>query len=359
MTTRPTLLLALLPVLLAGCNSSSNLATAPVDRSTAPMATVHEPAPTAFAPNVPPPITRKAPAILDLAIDVTREVAQVAPDASYEFWTFGGHAPGPFVRARVGDTLHVTLTDKDKMGMPHSIDFHAVSGPGGGMMALMATPDAPSESWFKLLQPGLYLYHCGTPPVMDHVANGMYGLILVEPEEGLPKADHEYYVMQSEVYARPKGDGTDRYVFSHEDGLDEKPRWVVFNGAAGAITGDGQLGAKTGENVRLYVGNAGPNLVSSFHMMGTIFSTVWRDGDMVDAPAHGLQTVMIPPGSAAALDLTEPVPGNYTFVDHALFRIEKGAAGVLNVTGAARPDIYLSGDDAKDCKGCLKNPGQS
>lgn len=349
--------------LLSGCRSadSSPLATAPRvnDIASEPMPTIHEKAVVTIAPEVPPPITRRESRIVDLTLDVTRNVAHVAPNATYEFWTFNGHAPGPFVRTRVGDTLHLVLTDHDMSGMPHSIDFHAATGPGGGMMADMATPDENGEAWFRLLEPGLYLYHCGTPPVMDHLANGMYGLILVEPKEGLPKVDHEYYVLQSEIYAQPKGDNSDRWVYSHADGLNEKPHWVVFNGAAGSMIGDGQLQAKTGEKVRLYVGNAGPNLVSSFHMMGTIFTNVYRDGDLVDAPAHRIQTVLVPAGGAAVLDLSPTVPGDYTFVDHSIFRVEKGAAGTMTVKGAPRPDIFMGmGDDSK-CTSCLAHPGNT
>lgn len=344
--------IALLSVVagISGCRAPSTSA------PSTPLAVVHEPASIAYAPNVPPPITRRTPAIVDLDLTATRKVMEVAPGATYEFWTFNDHAPGPFIRTRVGDTLHLRLTNSDSMGMPHSIDFHAVTGPGGGMMADMTSTDTPGEAWFKLLEPGLYLYHCGTPPVMDHLANGMYGLILVEPENGLPKVDHEFYVMQSEVYAEPKGDGSDRYVFSHQDGADERPRWVVFNGAAGSMIGQGQLQAKTDESVRLFVGNAGPNLVSSFHMMGTIFQNVYRDGDLVDAPAHGVQTTMIPAGGAAVVEFTQIVPGDYTFVDHSIFRVEKGAAGTLTITGKARPDIFMGMDDPKDCTSCLANP---
>lgn len=345
----------------AGVNASTGGVAADIAAASAPMPTVHEKATLTYAPNVPPPITRRSPAIVDVTIDSRRQVMTVAPNATYEYWTFDGHVPGPFIRTRVGDTLHLTLTDHDPSGMPHSIDFHAVNGPGGGMMVTMATPDEPAEGYFRLLEPGLFLYHCGTPPVMDHLANGMYGLLLVEPAEGLPKVDHEYYIMQSEVYAELGKDKSDptRYVYSHADGLDEKPRWVVFNGAAGSMIGDGQLAAQTGEQVRLFVGNAGPNLTSSFHVIGSIMSAVYREGNLSDPPSHHVQTTTIPAGGASVVEFKPIVPGDYTFVDHAIFRVEKGAAGRITVKGAPRPDIIVGGDDLKSCTNCLAHPGNS
>ncbi|MBI3320021.1 MAG: multicopper oxidase domain-containing protein, partial [Candidatus Omnitrophica bacterium] len=155
-----------------------------------------------FAPDVPPPIARKRPAVVKAHLDSGATVMELASGVTYHFWTFNGHVPGPFLRAREGDTLEVHVTNSDASGMPHNVDFHAVTGPGGGATVLTVTQGEERVAWFKLLHPGLFIYHCAAPPVMDHIANGMYGLILVEPKQGLPKVDREFYVLQSEFYAK-------------------------------------------------------------------------------------------------------------------------------------------------------------
>ena len=309
-----------------------------------------------FAPNVPPPLTRRTPAIVKVHLDGAVKVMPISNDAKYTFWTFNGHTPGPFIRAREGDVLEVHVTNTDASGMPHNVDFHAVTGPGGGAKVTTAVQGEEKIAWFKLLSPGLYVYHCAAPPVMDHIANGMYGLILVEPKRGLPKVDHEFYVFQSEFYAKDATAGSDTLEFSHEDGSKEHPRFVVFNGRVGSLTGDGVLKAKTGERVRIYFGNGGPNLISSFHVIGEIFDNVYREGDLISAPGHSIQTTLVPAGGATVVEFQVEVPGDYTLVDHAIFRIEKGAVGFLKVEGSPRHDIYVSKDDPTTCAGCLVHP---
>ena len=309
-----------------------------------------------FAPQVPPPITRRTPAIVRVHLDSGVSVAELTAGVTYHFWTFNGHVPGSFIRARVGDTLEVHLTNSDESGMPHNIDLHAVTGPGGGAKVTTVVQGEERVAWFKLLHPGLFVYHCAAPPVMDHIANGMYGLILVEPKGGLPKVDHEFYVMQSEFYAKEPAEGATSLEFSHENGLIEHPQFVVFNGKVGSLIGDGALTAKTGERVRIYFGNAGPNLISSFHVIGEIFDNLYREADLVSPPAHSVQTTLVPAGGATVVEFGVEVPGDYTLVDHAIFRIEQGAVGFLKVEGESRHDIYLSQDDAATCKGCLVHP---
>ncbi|HUK81903.1 MAG TPA: multicopper oxidase domain-containing protein, partial [Verrucomicrobiae bacterium] len=236
----------------------------------AASAPLREQAQLTFAPDVPPPIQRHRPAIVEVHLESGRTLAPVKGNVKYEFWTFNGHAPGPFIRARVGDTLEVHVTNSDTNGMPHNCDFHAVTGPGGGAPVLTIVKGEERTSWFKLLHPGLFIYHCAAPPVMDHIANGMYGLILVEPAKGLPKVDREFYVMQSEIYAQDADEDATVLTYSHENGLAEKPTFVVLNGRVGSLTGKGVLKAKTGERVRIYFGNAGPNFISSFHLIGEI-----------------------------------------------------------------------------------------
>ena len=306
-----------------------------------------------FAPQVPPPIARRTPAIVKVHLEGGVAVSDIAPGVKYAYWTFNGHVPGPFIRARVGDTLEVHVTNADASGMPHNVDLHAVTGPGGGAKVTTAVEGEEKIAWFKLLHPGLFIYHCAAPPVMDHIANGMYGLILVEPKQGLPKVDREFYVLQSEFYAK-EGVGADGVAeFSHDDGVKEHPRFVVFNGRAGSLVGDNAITAKTGEKVRIFFGNAGPNLISSFHVIGEIFDNVYREADLISPPAHSIQTTLVPAGGATVVEFAVEVPGDYTLLDHAIFRVEQGAVGFLKVEGEPRHDIYVSKDEAATCKGCL------
>jgi len=309
-----------------------------------------------FAPEVPPPVTRKKPAILEVYLDSSVRNAEIAPGVEYPFWTFNGRVPGPFIRARVGDILEVHHTSSDASGMPHNVDFHAVTGPGGGAKVLTAVEGEEKVAWFKMMHPGLFIYHCAAPPVMDHIANGMYGLILVEPEKGLPKVDQEFYVLQSDFYAREPAEGQTLLEYSHEEGLKEHPRFVVFNGRVGALTDEGKLKAKTGETVRIFFGNAGPNLISSFHVIGEIFDRVYREGDLLSAPGRSIQTTLVPAGGATVVEFKLEVPGNYTLVDHAIFRVEKGAVGFLEAQGPPRHDLFVAQGEGEPCEGCLVHP---
>lgn len=295
-----------------------------------------------FAPDVPPPITRTTPAIVEVDLTAERKVMRLTPWLDYNFWTFNDHVPGPFIRARVGDWLEVHLTDADTNGMPHNVDFHAATGPGGGAPLLTAVPGTPALAWLKLLHPGLFVYHCAVPPMMDHIANGMYGLILVEPTTGLPHADREFYVMQSEFYTMEAPAGAKVLEFSHQRGLDEHPSVVAFNGHVASLMLQNALHAQTGERVRIYFGNTGPNLTSSFHIIGVVMDQVYEAGGLADPPAHGLQTAMVGPGSAALVEFTPVVPGTYEFLDHAMFRVEKGALGQIDVSGEPKMDVYRS-----------------
>jgi copper-containing nitrite reductase len=297
----------------------------------------------AFAPHVPPPIERRSPSEVYVELNSKLQDIALAPGVLYRAWTFNGDVPGPFIRAREGDTLKIGVTNSDPSGMPHKVDFHAVIGPGGGAPVTTVVPGQRAVAEFRLLHPGLFVYHCAAPPVTDHIANGMYGLILVEPEGGLPPADEEFYVLQSEFYTAtttpPEGS---RYVeYSHTAGLREDPQFVVFNGGTGSLAGDRALQARAGEKVRIFFGNAGPNKISSFHVIGEIFDKVYREGDLVSPPARFVQTTLVPAGGATVVELETIVPGTYMLVDHAMFRMEKGAFGFLRVLGPPRPDIYV------------------
>lgn len=310
-----------------------------------------------FAPDVPPPITRRTPATVVVHMTSESKILPLTDRLDFKFWTFNEHVPGPFIRSRVGDTLELHLVNNDKDMMLHNIDLHAVTGPGGGAPVTTVTKGEEQVAWFKLLRAGLYLYHCAAPPVYDHIANGMYGLILVEPEHGMPKVDREFYVLQSEFYTKPLSDGgTGSVEYSRESGLAEDPTYIVFNGSVGSLKDEGQLHAKTSDRVRIYFGNAGPNKISSFHIIGTILDTVYREGGLEDPPAHAIQTTLVPAGGAVVVEVVPTVPGTYTLVDHAIFRIAKGAVGFLEATGEPRPDIFRASKHPKPCKACELHP---
>lgn len=292
-----------------------------------------------YAPQVPPPIKRRHAARVIVKMETKELVLRLADGVKYTFWTFGGRVPGQFVRVRQGDTVEFHLSNHPKSKMPHNIDLHAVTGPGGGAVSSFTAPGHTSKFVFKALNPGLYVYHCATAPVGMHVANGMYGLILVEPPNGLPKVDKEYYVMQSEFYTTGKYGQAGLQPFSMKKALKEIPDYVVFNGSVGAMTGKNSIKAKVGETVRLFVGNGGPNLVSSFHVIGEIFDKVYMEGGT--KVNKNVQTTLVPAGGSAIVDFKVDVPGNYILVDHSIFRaFNKGALGMLKVTGKKRAKIY-------------------
>ena len=290
-------------------------------------------------PLVPPATGRTAPAKVIVELDVIEKDLPISEGVTYTFWTFGGTVPGSFIRVRQGDTVEFHLRNMPDSKMPHNIDLHGVTGPGGGAASSFTAPGHKSRFTFKALNAGLYVYHCATAPVGMHVANGMYGLILVEPPQGMPKVDKEYYVMQGDFYTASKYREKGHAPFDMQKAIDENPTYVLFNGSEGALTGDKALTAKVGESVRLYVGNGGPNLVSSFHVIGEIFDKVWFEGGT--RFQENVQTTLIPSGGAAIMDFHMEVPGSYVLVDHSLFRaFNKGALGILKVDGEENKAIY-------------------
>jgi len=290
-------------------------------------------------PEVPPPTGRHAPAKVIVDLEVHEIEKPIAEGVSYTFWTFGGTTPGSFIRVRQGDTVEFHLRNRPDSKMPHNIDLHGVTGPGGGAASSFTAPGHESQFTFKALNEGLYVYHCATAPVGMHVANGMYGLILIEPPQGLAPVDHEYYVMQGDFYTVGKYREKGHQDFDMQKAIDERPTYVLFNGSEGALTGDRALIAKTGETVRLFVGNGGPNLVSSFHVIGEIFDRVWFEGGT--SVQQNVQTTLIPSGGAAIAEFKLQVPGSYILVDHSIFRaFNKGAIAILKAEGPDRKDIY-------------------
>ena len=291
------------------------------------------------APNVPPPITRTEPAKVIVKLEVTEVVKEITEGVDYTFWTFGGSVPGKFIRVRQNDYVEFHLANHPDSKMPHNIDLHAVTGPGGGAASSFTAPGHESVFSFTAMNAGLYVYHCATAPVGMHIANGMYGMILVEPEGGLPPVDKEFYVMQGDFYTKGKYGEAGLQPFSMEKALAENPDYVVFNGSVGALTEDNAMNAKIGENVRLFVGNGGPNLISSFHLIGEIFDSVYPEGG--STPNHNVQTTLIPAGGAAIAEFKLETAGTYILVDHSIFRaFNKGALGMLKASGDENKFVY-------------------
>jgi nitrite reductase (NO-forming) len=291
------------------------------------------------APNVPPPITRKTPAKVMVDLEIKEVELPISEGVTYTFWTFGGKVPGKFIRIRQGDTVEFHLQNHQDNKMPHNIDLHAVTGPGGGATSSFTAPGHESRFTFKALNQGVFVYHCATAPVGMHIANGMYGLILVEPPEGLPKVDREMYVMQGDFYTVGKYREKGLQPFDMQKAIEENATYVLFNGAEGSLVGDNALKAKVGETVRMYIGNGGPNLVSSFHLIGEIFDKVYTEGGT--RFQENVQTTLVPSGGAAYVEFKVEVPGTYVLVDHSIFRaFNKGALGMLKVDGAEDKAIY-------------------
>jgi nitrite reductase (NO-forming) len=300
------------------------------------------------ATDLPGPLAKRGPERVRVDLETIEVEGKLADGTTYRYWTFNGKVPGPFVRVRVGDTVEVTLKNHEDSALMHNVDFHAVTGLHGGGHATRAMPGETKGFTFKALSPGLYVYHCATPSVAQHISSGMYGMILVEPEGGLPKVDREFYVMQGEIYTEEAFGTPGEATLSPEKTLHERPEYVVFNGAVGALTEDGKpLKAKVGETIRLYFGVGGPNLTSSFHVIGEIFDRVYPMGSATTKVVNDVQTVTVAPGGAVMTEIKLEVPGTYVLVDHALSRVEKGGAGHLIVEGPASPKIFKEGIDRR------------
>ncbi len=290
--------------------------------------------------DLPPPIGNRDPQTVRVDLFAAEVEGRLAEGTTFGYWTFNGKVPGPFIRVRVGDTIDIHLKNSADSSMIHSVDFHAATGPGGGAAALQVDPGKEKSMTWKALVPGLYVYHCATPMVAEHIANGMYGMILVEPEGGLPPVDHEFYVMQGEIYSDMPFGQRGSAEFSVEKLLNERPEYFVFNGSVGALSRLHPLHAKVGDTVRIFFGVGGPNYTSSFHVIGEIFDKVYAQGGVLSQPLQGIQTTTVAPGGAVIAEFKLEVPGNYTLVDHALARAERGLLGILSVDGQPNPEIY-------------------
>ena len=304
----------------------------PERRSAAPELRPLPPVPVAAPPGV------REPTLVTYEVE-TREVTALMDDGvAYTYWTFGDSVPGPMLRVRQGDTVELTLRNAPDSRLTHRIDQHAVTGPGGGATVTQVAPGEAATFRFQALNPGVYVYHCATPPVPHHVASGMYGLIVVEPPGGLPPVDREFYVMQGDFYLDGGREEQGHHEFALAEMLDERPDYVLFNGGVGALAGENALKANVGETVRIFFGVGGPNVTSSFHVIGEIFDRVQPEGaSQVQA---NVQTTLVPAGGATVVEFKLDVPGTYILVDHSLGRLVKGATAMLEVGGPEDAEVF-------------------
>ncbi len=329
------------PVPLAGTVAAAGITSAAASPAPAasPMAGMASPATDAGQeqpdPSAPPYVEHdpNAPAALpgtvhDIDLPIIDKQMTVATGYVVQAWTFGGTVPGPTIRVHVGDTVRVHLTNETNMS--HSIDFHASQTAMDHQMVEIK----PGASWTYTFTPeyaGVWMYHCGTAPTLLHIANGMFGMVIVEPKGGLDKVDHEYAFVQSEWYLGGQGQISS---YAKANAAAPSPDFVVFNGVANQYK-DHPIPVKAGERIRIFVLDAGPNLGSSFHVVGTIFDTVIKEGVIMRASANGgwaSQAVDLAPAQAAIIELTIPEKGMYSFVTHAFNLVGHGAIGVFQAS---------------------------
>lgn len=289
--------------------------------------------------DVPAPITRTFSTEVKINILVKEVISEVFPGIYFNYWTFDGTVPGPMYRVREGDTVILTITNDVTSLHHHNIDLHAVTGQGGGASLTNVMPGETKTIKWKAINQGLFIYHCAMPNVSTHNSHGQYGLILVEPKEGLSKVDKEFYVVQGELYTIGETGKKGLTVFDSKALIAGHPNYVTFNGK---VESTPRMHAKVGDKIRMYVGNGGVNLISSFHVIGEIFDTVYPEGSLGEGGAvhKNVQTTAVLPGGSTIVEFTVDVPGKFLLVDHALARMNMGAWAVLDVTGDTKPDIY-------------------
>lgn len=295
--------------------------------------------------NIPGPINRRTAKTHEITLESKEVIAEIEDGVKFKYLTFGGQVPGPMIRVRQGDTVILNHKNSSENTMIHNVDFHAVYGTGGGAEATICPPGQSRTIKFQALYPGAFIYHCAVPRLDYHISSGMYGMILVEPPEGLPEVDHEFYFGQNEVYTNKNAGEKGLHEFDTQAMIDEKPNYVLLNGEAQAITGNryGALKVKRDETARIYFVTGGPNVTSNFHPIGNVFTKAWREGAVTSAPERYLQTCQVAPGSCGVFEMDFPVPGSVKLVDHALSRVaHKGMIGVIDVEGEEQPQIFAA-----------------
>jgi nitrite reductase (NO-forming) len=282
------------------------------------LAMSHAAYPAALAPAPAGPVA-------SVRLDISHATVSIAPGIHYDAWTFGGTVPAPVIHVRQGQLVKVTLHNSSPM--PHSVDFHAARVAPNVAFSDVA-PGASKTFSFRANDPGVYMYHCGTAPVLMHIANGMYGAIIVEPKT-LPKVDKQYVLVSSEWYLNAAGERAPASL-DLVKADQATPDWMTWNGYAGQYKAH-PLTAAPGQTVRFWVVDAGPSLNTEFHIVGTILNRAWLNADLVDAPQHGIQTAIVPAGGGGVFDVRIDKPGLYPFVSHAFASANLGQVGLLNV----------------------------
>lgn len=293
--------------------------------------------------DIPAPVDWTESQHHDISMSVKEVTAEVEPGVTFDYMTFDGQIPGPMIRVRQGDTVRLHLESDESNSMPHNIDLHAVYGPGGGAEATTIGPGESAEIEFTAMYPGAHVYHCAVPNMDMHISSGMFGIILVEPEDGLPEVDRELYYGQHELYTKGEPGEEGHHEFDFEAMKKEEPTYVPINGEPWAFTesGYGPTTVQKGERVRVFYANGGPNLISSWHAIGNVWESFYRDGSLASEPDRYVQTAPVVPGSAAAAEMDTPVPGPINIVDHALSRAtRRGTLGVIQVEGEEETDIF-------------------
>lgn len=286
------------------------------------------------------PIRRRQSASVKVEIEAKPANGLIADGVGFAYWTYNGTVPGPMIRVRQGDDVELTLKNATDSPVSHSIDSHGVIGPGGGGKVTQTPPGETSIFRFTAMNPGVYIYHCATPMIPYHLSRGMYGLMVVEPKRGLSKVDREFYVVQGDFYLNGDASAPGLHQAVVDKMGKETPDYVVFNGAVGALAKDRAFKAKVGETVRIFFGNAGPNAISSFHVIGEIFDRVYPEG--ASEPMTNVQSTLVPAGGATIVEFKLHAPGTYLIVDHSLARLAKGALGMIEVEGPENKEVFQS-----------------
>jgi nitrite reductase (NO-forming) len=293
--------------------------------------------------NIPPPIHRNHAVHHDVNLLAQEVVGEIEPGATFPFMTFNGQVPGPMIRVREGDTVSLTLRSPVDNAWLHNVDLHAVYGTGGGAAATVVRAGKSKGFFFKAMYPGAFVYHCAIADMDRHISSGMYGMIVVEPKQGMAKVDREFYLGYNEVYTVEPFGKQVPHVFDSDTMARESPTYVLFNGAVNALTKarDGAMKARVGETVRVFLVNGGPNLTCSFHPIGNVWTKAWAEGALASEPRRYVQTVPVAPGSAFVGEMNLPLAETIKLVDHSLSRVvHKGAAAEIEVSGSPNPEIY-------------------
>ena len=294
--------------------------------------------------DIPGPIQRSSPETVEVTLRPEEVTAEIESGVTFDYMTYNGQVPGPFIRVRERDTVDLTFENPAENALPHNVDFHAVAGPGGGAEATMTAPGETARLRFKATYPGAYIYHCAVPNLDMHISAGMFGIILVEPEGGMPDVDHELYLGQHEIYTDKPAGEEGKHRFDMASMKREEPTYVVMNGEQYAMTPDVHGPAatvSTGDTARVYFVTGGPNLTSSFHPIGNVWEELYPEGSLSADPQTHIQTKPVVPGSTTVVTMNFPVPGKFKLVDHALSRVaRKGCMAIVTAEGEEDPEIF-------------------